>query len=57
MIFVKLIFLMWYMYIKVLFCDYMYIVMIGCFKRIILIENVIVIEYLLFLYSNVCKND
>lgn len=54
MIFVKLIFLIWYI---VLFCGYMYIVMIGCFKRIILIENGIIIEYVLFLYSSVCKND
>lgn len=54
MILVKLIFSIWYI---VMFCDYMYIAMIGCSKRTILIENGIIIEHVLPSYSSVCKND
>lgn len=39
-----------------MFCDYMYIAMIGCSKRTILIENVIITEHILPSYSSVCKN-
>lgn len=40
-----------------MFCDYMYKAMIGCSKRTILIENVIITEHILPSYSSVCKND